>query len=421
MNISYFDDARVSDAKLAAKSKQLRPYRELIQAAQTAGDLTLPECSLYYVKDSSLHMELARLGRKYAKVKHLVVIGIGGSSLSLEAVHGVLDKGLVKLSVLDTVSVSRLANVTAALSLYKKASDIAVCVISKSGNTTETLANASALLEVLKSRFGEAINEQIICVSNKGTNLESYAKKAKAEFLAIPESIGGRYSVATAVGLVPLTLLRHDVDEFIAGFIDASSSTHESVVADSAARVALYDQLRYPHYNFFAFETRLEKLGQWYRQLLAESLGKAETTDGAEVKQVMVPTIATPVELHSVGQLYMSGVADVYTDFVVFDDEVLDVLLPKKNTIAPPLKGYSLQEVATAIYGGVIAAYQSKHLPYRATVFEDDLAYSMGLFMAMRLRETMYAAFLLKRNAFIQPNVELYKNKTRDILFGVTN
>ncbi len=69
-----------------------------------------------------------------------------------------------------------------------------------------------------------------------------------------------------------------------------------------------------------------------------------------------------------------------------------------------------------SFYGGVVGAYQEKQLPYRATVFDEGLAYSLGLFMAMRMREVMYIAMLLNVDAFNQPNVELYKEKTRAIL-----
>jgi glucose-6-phosphate isomerase len=113
----------------------------------------------------------------------------------------------------------------------------------------------------------------------------------------------------------------------------------------------------------------------------------------------------------------MSGVPDVYTDFVSFDDDATDIMIPKTTKIAKPLKGYSFQEVGAALYGGVIGAYQEKQLAYRATVFEDSLAYSVGQFMAMRMREVMYVAELLNLNAFDQPNVELYKQKTKEILF----
>ncbi len=417
MNISYFDDARVTEKLLLQKTNNLKIYRRQIADSMNNNDLSVPEASLYYAKNADLHELLVNLKIQFKSIKRLILIGIGGSSLGTEAVHAVLDKGKVALSVIDTVSVSRLHEVRHELSLCKKVKDVAICVISKSGNTTETLANATVILDDLKTRFGEAIFTQTMFIGNAGTDFMRQGKKMKVQCISMPEVIGGRYSVATAVGLVPLTLLGHDIDEFIAGYVDAGHETLESVVADSASRLAIYHQLKYPHYNFFAFETRLEKLGNWYRQLFGESLGKEKNKIGKDVMGVMVPAISTPVELHSVGQLYMSGVPAVYTDFVTFDDDELDIMLPKSNKLAPSLKGYSLQEVATALYGGVIGAYQARQLPYRATIFEEELAYSMGQFMAMRMREVMYLAYLLNVNAFDQPNVELYKTKTKEILF----
>lgn len=416
MNISYFDDARVTDTALTQKSKKLQSYRSEIQASLEQGDMTVPEASLYAVRALELHETLERLTTKYKAAKHLVLVGIGGSSLGVEAVHAVLGTKKVSLTVLDTVSVATLRAVQETLARYKKVTDVVVCVISKSGSTTETLANAEVVLELLRASYGEAAYRQLVCIGNAKTPLMQFAKKVQAECVTMPEVVGGRFSIGTAVGIVPLALLGHDVDEFIEGFVDANHPTLEAVVADSAARLATYHTLGYPHYNFFAFETRLERLGAWYRQLVAESLGKAEDLSGKPVKQIMVPTISTPVELHSTGQLYMSGVPDAYTDFVTFDDEDLDIMLSKKAVLAKALKGRTILEVATAIYGGVIGAYQEKQLPYRATIFEDDLMYTLGQFMAMRMRETMYVAYLLNRNAFDQPNVELYKDKTRAIL-----
>jgi len=398
------------------KQKQLTAYRESIAVSLSKNTTTIPEYSLYYPQDAELHEMIAVAQKKAKGLKYVLLIGIGGQSLGVEAVHAILAQGKTKLLVLDTVSVSRLRDVYDELLSVKKVSQLAICVSSKSGTTTEVLANAAALLAELEVRFGQEIYTQTYFIGSAGTDFMKYGKKKGVTCVAMPAAIGGRYSVATAAGLVPLSLLGHDVDEFISGYIDASSPILESVVAESAARLASYQQLKFPHYNFFAFETRLEKLGSWYRQLLAESLGKEETRSGGPVKHSMVPTVTTAVELHSVGQLYMSGVPSVYTDFVSFDDELLDVMLPKKSSLAPALKGLSLQEVATALYGGVIAAYQDRQLPYRATVFEENLAYSVGQFMAMRLREVMYAAELLDLNAFNQPNVELYKQKTKEIL-----
>jgi glucose-6-phosphate isomerase len=119
--------------------------------------------------------------------------------------------------------------------------------------------------------------------------------------------------------------------------------------------------------------------------------------------------------LHSIGQLYLSGFSGVYTDFVTFDDEKCEYKIPKQG-VAKAYGRFTAQEVTTALYGGVIGAYNEKKLPYRTTIFEDNLAYSLGLFMAMRMREVMYVAKLMNLNAFDQPNVELYKQKTRAIL-----
>lgn len=418
MNISYFDDNRITEKLLMKNQKVLLNYRKKLAEYEKVNDQTVPELALYYPKSHELHEILDKVKQQAKGIKHLILVGIGGSSLGVEAVHSVLDKGKVKLTVLDTISVSKLASLRKEIAHLKSYRQVAVCVVSKSGSTTETLANASIVLSDLEDKFGKGIYNNVFIIGVPKTDLILTGKKIGANCFLMPEVIGGRYSVATSVGLIPLTLLGHDVDEFITGYLDALSPTLESVIAESAARVGLYYQLKYPHYNFFAFETRLEKMGEWYRQLFGESLGKEKNILGQSIKQAMVPTIATATELHSVGQLYMSAVPDVYTDFVSFDDEELDVMIPKKTKVAKKLKNHSLQEVATAIYGGVISAYQECQLPYRATVFEENLEYSVGQFMAMRLREVMYVARLLQVNAFDQPNVELYKKNTREILFS---
>lgn len=416
MFISYFDDKRVTENAINGNIKKLATYRASIAEHAALGTTNVPEYSLYHCKEFTLHEELAELKKKFKGVTHVVLVGIGGSSLGVEAIHSVLDNGTVKLSVLDTVSAARIDAVIKSVVVEKKVSKIAVCVVSKSGGTTETIANAAVLLDALKEVYGAAIYGQTVFIGNPGTELLKYGKKQGAHIFTMPEVIGGRYCVATMAGLVPLTLLGHDVDDFIAGYLDALDERFESLVVESAARIALYHKLKYHHYNFFAFEPRLEKVGRWYRQLFAESLGKETDLAGKTLSHAMVPTISTAVELHSTGQLYMSGVPDTVTDFVTFDDEIVDMKIARANKMAVSLKGYTVQEVTTALYGGVIGAYQEKQLPYRSTIFEESLPYSLGLFMAMRLREVMYVAKLLNVDAFNQPNVELYKTKTKEIL-----
>ncbi len=416
MLFSNFPDARITEKTLTTTLKKLSVYRQMIAEASLSQNQEVSEYSLYHCKEFELHDAIYRLRSKYKSLKHLVLIGIGGSSLGTEAVHEALGENGVVLDVLDAVSPYKLYQVVDRVTKYKKAKDVAVCVISKSGGTAETLTNASALLEILTKHFGESFHDQVIMIGDSDSKLVAYAKKNKYEYVRMPKIIGGRFSVATAVGLIPLALLRHDVDEFIEGYLAGSETHYEEVAAQNAVQSYHYHKLKYHHLNFYAFDTRLSGLGRWYRQLMAESLGKETTKDGKKQSEALLPTISTPVELHSIGQLYFSGVAPVYTDFVTYDDEENDLKIPKKGGLAGTLAGLSMQELATALYGAVLKAYQERKLPYRTTVFEEDLPYSLGLFMAIRIREIMYTAHLMGVDAFDQPNVELYKIKLREIL-----
>jgi glucose-6-phosphate isomerase len=415
MRLSFSDYEHIAESTIKREVKKLSEYRAKVAHVLATHDTTAPEYSLVYASDAALHDTLTDIKKQFKGLKHLVLVGIGGSSLGVEAIHNVLDVGDVKLTVLDTLAANELETLIAELNKIKKPKDVAICVVSKSGSTTETLVNAATVIEGLKKSWGEAIYSQLIFIGDAGTDFMKSGKKLGVTCILVPKIIGGRYSVATEVGLVPLALLGHDTDSFIDGFLHASDTEIESTVAEAAARIYSYIQKNYHHYNFFAFEKRLTSLGAWYRQLFAESLGKSVDRTGKPVIKGLLPTISTPVELHSIGQLYLSGFAGVYTDFVTFDDETTDFTITKQG-LAKKFGRFTVQEVTTALYGGVVGAYHERKLPCKTTIFEEERAYELGLFMAMRLRETMYIAELMNLNAFDQPNVELYKQKTRTIL-----
>lgn len=415
MRLSFSDHDLISEAAITREVKRLGAYREQVSNVVANHDTTKSEYSLVHASDAALHDTLADITKQFKGIKHLVLVGIGGSSLGVEAVHGVLDTGKVKLTVLDTLAANELEHLITTLSRLKRPKEVAICVISKSGATAETLVNAAVLLDGLKKSWGEAVYRQTLFIGDPGTDFMKQGKRLGGTCINMPKIVGGRYSVATEVGLVPMTLLGHDTEAFIEGVLHADDPEIESTIAESAARVYAYIQKNYHHYNFFAFEKRLFTLGAWYRQLFAESIGKSVDRVGKPVVKGLLPTISTPVELHSIGQLYLSPFPGVYTDFVTFDDETIDFAIPKQG-LAKSFSRFTVQEVTTALYGGVAGAYHDKKLPFRTTIFEEELAYELGLFMAMRMRETMYVAELMNFNAFDQPNVELYKQKTKAIL-----
>ncbi len=416
MYFSYFDIDSITPDSQKRDSKKLQAYRDHVQKVKVENDNTKSEYSLIHAQNPALHDTIDSVKKQFKGIQHLVLIGIGGSNLGTEAVHSVLDKGDVELHSLDTVSAHDIELLINKLKSLRSVKKLAVCVISKSGNTAETIVNAGVLLDALEKRFNKTIYEQTIFIGNPGTDFMKAGKRLGVTVIPMPEIVGGRYSVATEVGLIPLALLGHDTDAFISGVLDASTNEFESVVVENSVRLNHYINKNFKHYNFFAFEPRLYKLGTWYRQLVAESIGKEVDRAGKPVTKGFVPTISTPVELHSVGQLYLSGFDGVYTDFVTFDDDSINYQIPKKG-LAKTYGKFDVQEVATAIYGGVIGAYQERSLPYRSTIFdEEDTIYSLGLFMGMRMLEIMYVSELMNVDAFTQPSVELYKNKTRAIL-----
>lgn len=415
MYFSYFDIEAVTEASQKRTVKKLQKYREEVQRVISENDNTRPEYSLGHAKNTSVHDTIDAIKKQFKGISDLILVGIGGSNLGTEAVHAALGENKVKLHTLDTVSSFAIDQLLLELKAIRSVKKLAVCVISKSGGTAETLVNAGVLLEQLEKKFKKAIYKQTIFIGNAGTEFMKAGKRLGVTTVVMPEIVGGRYSVSTEVGLVPLALLGHDTDAFIAGLLDASAEEFESVVAENAARFYTYLDKKYQHYNFFAFEPRLYKLGTWFRQLSAESLGKTKDRSGKPVTKGFLPSISTAVELHSMGQMYLSGYAGVYTDFVTFDDDTIDFQVPKSG-IAKKYGKFTVSEVAAGIYGGVMGAYQEKNLPYRSVIFDENLTYSLGLFMGMRMLETMYVAELMNLNAFDQPNVELYKNKTRDIL-----
>jgi glucose-6-phosphate isomerase len=233
----------------------------------------------------------------------------------------------------------------------------------------------------------------------------------------MPEIIGGRYSVFTSVGLIPLALMGYDIQKLLLGVKEATNSENEIKTAEDATLLFSYMKQSYRSLNFLLFDDRLLNFGYWHRQLTAESLGKEFDNDGNPVDIGFLPTVSTVVDLHSVGQLYFSGFKGIYTDFITIDTETTNYNVPDETFFSDSFNGKSIFEIRSAISAGVLGAYKERKLPYRLTTLQNDsLEYSLGLLMGSRMLETMYIANLMGVNSFNQPNVELYKQITHSIL-----
>jgi glucose-6-phosphate isomerase len=171
----------------------------------------------------------------------------------------------------------------------------------------------------------------------------------------------------------------------------------------------------------FFFAPQLESIGKWYRQLMAESIGKENDLQGNIVHAGITPTVSVgSTDLHSVGQLYLSGPRDKTTTFIYTTNEPAMVAVP--STLQFPLvegiENKKLRDIMKAILEGVKIAYKKQELPFMEVALETITEQSLGEFLQLKMIEIMYLGKLFNINTFDQPHVELYKVETKRILNG---
>ncbi len=354
----------------------------------------------------------------------LIVVGIGGSNLGTMAIHhavqGMQHNGFAKPTVLfaDTVDTRLLSDFCAYLDRYRaERLRVMINVISKSGTTTETIANAALLLQ-------HAPDARIVVTTDEGSALWDLAGKQGYARLRIPKTVGGRYSVLTAVGQFPLAVMGIDVHSLLQG----AAAMRERCLASSLDNPAL--QLAIAHYyhaargknisDSFFFSSYLESLGKWGRQLLAESVGKELDLHGKKVHTGITPTISIgSTDLHSIGQLVLGGPADKFTTFVTVEHETT-LVVPEHalTTLIPHIAGKNLHALMHAISDGTMQAYREANLPFARVTIPSQNAYCIGQYLQLQMMSVMILASFFGVNAFDQPAVEKYKKHALAILNG---
>lgn len=399
--------------------KKVEAYTQLLATLNKKNNYELPESALAIAGDTKYQRSIQKALKPFTGVRHVVLIGIGGSSLGTEAVYQALAyKTSPALTVIDSVDSEALKRLEDLVRDVKSIKSIVLVVVSKSGTTTETIANAIKALEVCEKKFGDEFKKQVIFIGGKDSAFYKIGKKRKILCFSLPQSISGRYSLFSAVGVVPLTLLGIDVTSLREGAGDAGAQKSIQQKAESAVTLAMHAEEGVHTVNFFTFNKRLSLCGYWYRQLLAESIGKRMTTKGTSFQHQLLPIVSTGVDLHSMMQLYLGGYKNIYTHFVYYDDEH-PYHLPSKHWLleqVPFLSKKSAQDVNESIMHGVIKAYDDQKLPYRITPLEKCSAYEIGFLLTSLMAEVMCLAKVLDVNAFDQPSIELYKKHTRAML-----
>jgi glucose-6-phosphate isomerase len=362
---------------------------------------------------------------------HVLVLGIGGSALGMKALLNALkrpswneldDEGrefFPRLTVLDNVDPTSVAEALRRMDPRRAL----VNVISKSGGTAETMAQYLVVRQWLEQAIGSAATRHLVFTTDpKKGALRDIAEREGIAALEVPPQIGGRFSVLSPVGLLPAALVGIDIEGLLAGARQALVRAEQDDLLRNPA--ALWAALHWAAdatmgariHVLMPYTDRLREFGEWFRQLWAESLGKAKDRRGQPVHVGPTPLGAVgPTDQHSQVQLFMEGPYDKVVTFIALDRFPEDVTIPSREGLPPDLAylaGHSLAELLQAEYQATAAALSrmgrmncSLHLP-------ELTAAALGEAIMFFQLATGYAGVWYGIDPFDQPGVELGKQLT---------
>lgn len=365
-------------------------------------------------------------------IKILVVVGIGGSNLGTIALHKALNGTLyneknpeTKIYFADTVDSDYLSDIIYLVEeKLKNNENILINVVTKSGTTTETIANFEIFLELLKKYKPDDYNDYIVVTTDRGSKLWQFAEQNEITYLEVPKNVGGRYSVFSSVGLFPLGFLGLDLESLLKGaqsaIVDCTDDTFENNPAGTSASIMYYHYKRGLNiHDTFIFSKNFYSVGGWYRQLVGESLGKKFDRSGNLVEVGITPTASLgTTDLHSVAQLYLGGPRDKFTTFVTAKPKT-KVILPKIDSfekLVESIQGRAISSIMDAVVKGVQAAYKEDERPFVSVHLPRISEFFVGQFLQWKMLEIIYLGYLFEVNPFDQPQVELYKKETKKAL-----
>ncbi len=298
-------------------------FEKIVEEKKTIGYYNLPYQDITEIEKF----------KSTVKQKHIVVIGIGGSSLGTYAIHKFLlhkenNKKLHFLESTDPIDINYRINKI-------NLDDALFIVISKSGTTIETISIFKYLHEKVKID-----NSNCVVITENDSKLNNYAVKNKIKIFEIPKDIGGRFSVFSAVGLVPLSIMGIDIKELLKGMqeVEHSFFNHQGFYDEimQKARFMVENKNRFNINVIFSYSSLLEGFNKWYIQLWGESLGKININ---QTKQALTPIgLIGPVDQHSFLQLIIEGKRDKTVTFIKVNDF-------EDNTVIPDITIDGLEEL----------------------------------------------------------------------------
>jgi len=359
-----------------------------------------------------------------------VLLGIGGSALGPLAVHQALNHlhyndlakskrgGKPRFFVVDNIDPERLSALFDIIDVRKTLFN----VITKSGSTSETMAQFLLVQDLLKRHVGKAYAKQIIAITDeKKGSLIKIAKEEGYKTFFVPDGVGGRFSQLCPVGLLPAAICGIDIEEMLAGaaYMDELCSTHD-VYENPAYMAGLLQYIAMMSGKnitvMMPYADSLKLMADWYAQLWAESLGKKYDLDGQMVNAGQTPVKALGVtDQHSQVQLYTEGPFDKVITFLTVGEFRNTLEIPEGFEAIPDvsfLGGQTFDKLLKAEQAATEYALLKSGRLNMTIRFPEVNAFTVGQFLYMLEVQTAFTGALLNINAFDQPGVEEGKEAT---------
>ena len=332
--------------------------------------------------------------RKFKKNKNFRIIGMGGSALGAEAIYQFLNHKIKKKFIF-------ISNLNSSLENNEKKIKATNIIISKSGNTLETIANSNLLINQKKNIF---------ITENKNSYLKNLAINLKAEIIDHKNYIGGRYSVLSEVGMLPAEIMGLDEKKFKRlNYLINNKNFLNELIKNVSAILKFVKEKKF-NSIILNYDNNSENLFKWYQQLVAESLGKKS-------KGIMPIISAMPKDNHSLLQLYLDGPKNNFFTFFstqnLKSDKINNKFLYKSHNY---LRNKSFAKIIYAQKIATQKVFYKKKLPFRSFDVKVRNEEVLGELFCFFILETILLGRALKINPFDQPAVELIKKETKKIL-----
>ncbi len=338
--------------------------------------------------------------------KHIVVIGIGGSSLGAKAIYEFLlpsnsyDKDLLFLATVDPLEIKQLLK---SISMI----DAHFVVVSKSGNTIETLS----LFKYIGGLV-EINPENCTIISENQSKLTQFANDNNIKAFDLAQNISGRFSVFSAVGLVPLAMVGVDIDNLLNGCRRVADSFFEQgdyyQPIIEKARFLVENKNRFNINVIFSYSSSLESFNKWYVQLWAESLGKVNING---TRQALTPVaLIGPADQHSFLQLIIDGVRDKTVTFIKINDLKDNTIIPKNTTKglgSEYLEGLNFNQLLNQHADATIKSVEAQHnIPCDVVTISAVDEYNIAKLMFIYQLTVSSIGQFLQINSYNQQGVE---------------